>query len=262
MKMKFLLDLPIVMVLADWIWGQDANDQVSPELCIETIPFMNAGCSSQLAVKGLGIAIIGGACFNKAPIMVNILNTKSTAGLSRTAIYGETICAANAAFYGLLEGHPLTAYGENGALLFQSVAIIFMMWQFTDAPKVSTQERVLASGLGVAYVVGVTTMLTTDLHYLLMASIWPVMLYARGSQIIETWQIQHTGAQSILTTSLNLVGGMLRILTTIKEVGWDMAVLSGFLLSAIMNGVMFLQYFYYQSNTEKFVKELKEKKQS
>jgi hypothetical protein len=88
------------------------------------------------------------------------------------------------------------------------------------------------------------------------------MLYARGSQIMETWQIQHTGAQSILTTSLNLVGGMLRILTTIKEVGWDMAVLSGFLLSAFMNGVMFLQYWYYLRNTKKFVKELKEKKQS
>jgi hypothetical protein len=262
MNMKFLLDVPIVMFLADWIWGQDPSDQVSPELCIETLPFMSSGCSSQLAVKGLGIAIIGGACFNKAPIMVNILNTKSTAGLSRTAIYGESICYASAAFYGMLEGHPVTAYGENGALLIQSVAIILMMWQFTDAPKVSTQERVLASGFSAAYVVGVTTMLTKDLHYLLMASVWPVMLYARGSQIMETWQIQHTGAQSILTTTLNLVGGMLRILTTIKEVGWDMAVLSGFLLSAIMNAVMFLQYWYYRSNTEKFVKELKEKKQS
>jgi hypothetical protein len=260
--MKFLLDVPLVMSLAAWTWGQNSDDQVSAELCVETLPFMNGGCWSQLVVKGLGIAIIAGACFNKAPIMINILNSKSTAGLSRTALYGESICTANAAFYGMLEGHPLTAYGENGALLFQSMAIIFMMWHFTETPKVSMQERVLAGGFAGVYVVAVTTMLTKDLHYLLMAAIWPVLLYARGSQIMETWQIQHTGANSILTTTLNLVGGMLRILTTIKEVGWDMAVLSGFILSASMNAVVFLQYFYYRSNTEKFMKELKEKKQS
>jgi mannose-P-dolichol utilization defect protein 1 len=260
--MKFLLDVPFVMSLADWVWGKDPDAQVSPELCVEAFPVMNGACWSQLVVKALGIAIIAGACLNKAPIMLNILDSKSTAGLSRTAIYGETICYASAAFYGMLEGHPVTAYGENVALLIQSVVIILMMFQFTVDPKVSTQERVIATGLAVAYVAGVATMLPEDLHYLLMGSILPVMLFARGSQIFETLMVQHTGAQSIVTTAMNLVGGILRILTTIKEVGWDMAVLSGLLVGTIMNVVMFLQYFYYRSNTEKFVKELKEKKQS
>lgn len=260
--MKFLLDVPLVMAIAAWVWSQDPDEIVTPELCTEAFPMMNGGCWSRFLVKGLGIAIIAGACLNKAPIMLNILNSKSSEGLSRTATYGETLCCANSFFYGFLEGHPVTAYGENGALVIQSVAIVLMMWHFTDTPKVSTQERVIVAVFTVAYVVGITTMLPEDLHYLLLATVLPVLIYSRGSQIYETMQLQHTGAQSIVTTSLNLVGGSIRILTTIKEVGWDIAVLSGYFLGASLSFVMFLQYFQYRSNTEKFVKELQEKKQA
>jgi len=51
-------------------------------------------------------------------------------------------------------------------------------------------------------------------------------------------------------------------LTTIKEVGWDMAVLSGFLLGTALNAIMFFQHFLYRATTETFMRELKEKKES
>lgn len=87
--MKFLMEVPFVMTLARWVWGEDT--EVTPKLCIETFPVMIGPCWSRLVVKGLGIGIILGACLNKLPIIVNLMNSKSTAGLSRTSIYGEII---------------------------------------------------------------------------------------------------------------------------------------------------------------------------
>jgi mannose-P-dolichol utilization defect protein 1 len=193
--------------MADWIWSGDPNKQVSPKICRMAFPLTNGSCLSKLTVKGLGIAIIAGACFNKMPIMLNILNSKSAAGLSRTAVYGETICYANSFFYDGLAGHPLTAYGENGALAFQSIAIILLMWHFSEsASKVSMPEQVAATVFPAVYIVGVAIMLPADWQYLLLLSGWPVLMYSRGSQIMETRRIQHPGAQSIFTTFLNLVG--------------------------------------------------------
>ena len=247
------------MSIAEWVWSQDASEDVSPEHCVESLPIMNVGCWTRLIVKGLGIAIILGACLNKAPVMLNIWNSKSTAGLSRGSIYGDTIVCANGAFYGLLEGHPLTAFGESIAMTIQSIIIMFLMWRFTD--NIQWQEKAIAVGVAAIYVATVTS-LPKDMHYILMTTVWPVYIYSRGSQIWETCRVKHTGAQSVVTTGMNVLGSFVRILTTIKEVGMDFAVLTGYILGVMLNSTLLGLYFYYHKNTEKFLKELKSKKQS
>jgi len=263
--MKFLLDIPFIVALAEWVWTVEMTEEdegapvvlpkTSAELCLSTLPLMNGDCWSQLIVKGLGIAIILGACLNKAPIIRNILANQAAAGLSRASIYGETLMYANSAAYGQLLGHPFSAYGENACLLLQSLIIIVLAWKFAD-PKVSLREQGLIMAAGAAYLATVTMFLPESQYYLLMTSIMPILLYSRGSQILQTYQCQHTGAQSIITTTMNLVGGLIRILTTIKEVGWDPNVLGMFGLSLGLNIVCFLQFFYYKENTNKFVQDL------
>lgn len=167
------------------------------------------------------------------------------------------VCS-NAAFYGILQGHPLTAFGENIALVFQSMIIVFMVWLYSAREtSVSQQERLLAMLIYILYACYTFILLPNHLQYILVSSSLPIMLYSRGSQVLETFYTQHTGAQSIVTTSMNVLGTVVRVLTTIKEVGWDMAILSGLAVSLTLNLVMFVQYFYYQSNTEKFLRELK-----
>lgn len=172
---------------------------------------------------------------------------------------------ANGAFYGFLEGHPFTAYGENIALTFQCIIIILLVWKFANQPTISFQERFIASATFLIYVVCTYTILPRHLHYILVSANWPVLVYSRGSQILETFRLQHTGAQSIVTNGLNLIGGLIRILTTIQEVGWDVAVLTGFGLSTVLNLTLVLQQIHYRTNTEKFMASLKsdaQKKQS
>ena len=214
-----LQDIPFVLPLAEWVWGGDASESVSPELCLDLFPFFNRGCLSQLITKALGIAIILGACLNKAPIMMNMLKSESAAGFSRMGMYSETLVYANAASYAFLEGHPLTAYGENLALLLQDFILIYLIWKFTNNPSVTVQEKMAVAVAAVAYLIGVFQMLPDEMRYTLQASNGAIMIYSKGVQVRETYQIKHTGAQSIVTSSLNLVGGIVRIFTTLKETG-------------------------------------------
>jgi mannose-P-dolichol utilization defect protein 1 len=257
--MEFLLELSFVMAVAEWVWLDDDAADVSPEMCMSGLPLMNTGCWSRLAVKGLGIAIIVGACLNKAPMIYNIWSSQSTTGLSAGALYGDLLVVANSAFYGYLLGYPFTAYGETLALCVQAVVIIGLQWKFAE-PSVVTSEKIVASLLSVVYLIGIAYFLPADYYHLLMASTWPLQVYAKGSQIYETFRVRHTGAQAIATIGMNLTGSSLRILTTLKEVGWDMAFLTGSLLSVALNSVAVLQYVVYRKNTKEFLRGLEKKK--
>lgn len=134
--------------------------------------------------------------------------------------------------------------------------LVLLAWQYSASP-VRGQEKVLAFLGFASFVFGTMNLLPEDLRYLLMSATWPVMIYARGSQVFETFQVKHTGQLSIVTTAMNLVGALIRIGTTMKETG-DMVVLSGYLLSFALNFVMFTQYFLYLSNTKELAKRKKD----
>ena len=257
--MKFLLDLPLVMWVANSIWGEDP--EVTPDLCIELFPWMNGPCWSTFLVKSIGIAIILGACMNKVPVISNILSSRSTEGISRGSVYGEELMYMNSGSYGLLEGHPLTAYGENGALAIQNLVIMLMSWNF-GAPKVSAMERGLVIACGLLYLVGVTSFLTPEFHYLLMTANWPILIYSKGSQIYTTLQVKHMGSQSIITIGMNVLGASLRFITTLKEVGFDLPVLSGIVIGLSLSLISLGQFFYYRKNTEEFYREMEAKKKA
>lgn len=254
--MQFLLDIPLVMSLATWIWGEDPD--VTPETCVELSPLMSGPCWSRLITKALGVAIILGACVNRVPIINNILKTKSTEGLSRVAIYGEGIMYTNSVFYGLFKAHPLTAFGENIALLIQNVIIMLMTWTFAASP-VSFIEKSVVVISTFAYLASVNLFLTEDSYYILMASIWPILIFAKGSQILATYRVKHTGSQSIVTFGMNVLGSSIRVMTTLKEIGLDPALFS-VLLSVVLNSIPFVQYFYYRKNTEDFIRRMEAKK--
>ena len=118
--MKFS-DLPFVAtVLAPWVWSvqdEDASDaSCSPFLCLDYIDhlrlqafLMESDCFSQLVTKILGVVMIVGAFFNKAPTILNLLHAQSAEGLSLMALYSEVLFFTNSSIYSLLMGHPFTA---------------------------------------------------------------------------------------------------------------------------------------------------------
>ena len=59
---------------------------------------------------------------------------------------------------------------------------------------------------------------------------------------------------------MNFTGSAIRVFTTISEVGFDIPLLSGYAISLFMNITMITQFILYKKNTEKYMKELGEKK--
>lgn len=253
------MDIPFVKPLAEWIWGAEGGAAT----CLQEAPFLGVDCFSQLVTKAFGILIIVASMLNKIPIMRNMQKSQSAAGISRNALYGETLVYANCALYGLLSGHPFTAYGENISLMLQNTVLIFMAWDLstkTSSP-VKSQEKTLTILSASVYLGAVTQVLPEEYQHLLMSSTWPVMLFSRGSQIFETFSVKHTGNLSIVTTGMNLVGAVIRILTTMKETG-DIVVISGYLLSGSLNLMMFIQYWMYLAKTTEILKKAEDVKKA
>jgi mannose-P-dolichol utilization defect 1 len=261
-KMVLLTEIPAVVAFADWVWGADPSEEISPDICLRNLPFLNGGCLSGLLVKGIGIAIIVGACLNKAPVIRNIIKSKSAAGFTLSGIGSDLLVVSNCSFYGILNRQPITAYGENVALAIQCIIISLLVWKYKDDPKVTTEQKVMSALVYVIYVNGVIFFLPENMYYLLMTTVWPLALYGRGSQIYEAFRLKHSGSNALLTHLMNFVGSSIRILTTIKEVGWDMAMLGGFFLSVTTNGIIIIQFWWYRDNTSQFLREQEEKKKA
>jgi hypothetical protein len=90
-----------------------------------------------------------------------------------------------------------------------------------------------------------------------MNSVMPVMMYARGSQILEAYRLKHTGTQSVITTFVSLSGNLGRLWTTINEVGYDLPALQWYLISALLNFILFAQWVLYLKNTNKFMDDVR-----
>ena len=101
--------------------------------------------------------------------------------------------------------------------------------------------------------------LTQDTLYLLMIYMPIVLLTSRGSQILANYHQKQTGAQSRATTGMNLIGSVIRTVTTIKEVGWDLHILRSYGVSITLNVILFMQIVLYGENTKKIFGDLKKK---
>ena len=254
-----LIDNPLILSIANWAWEVDPNPDVSPTSCLDTFPILSTPCLSRLIAKGIGIGIIIASCINKAPVIRNILKSKSVAGLSVGSAYGEVIMYSNAAFYNILRGNPFTAYGETFSVLIQQMVVVSLIWAYSK-PNIK-KDIILALFGYTLYLVGVFQVLGTmytDYIYILMVYNPVVLVSTRGAQIRTNYKNKQTGAQSIATTGMNLAGSLVRIATTIKEVGWDFHILRSYGTSITLNAILFTQI--YKANTAKFLRELKEKK--
>lgn len=247
----------VIDYASEYIWGNSPDEIVSPQFCVSTLPYLNTNCATVLITKLIGVAIICGAALNKAPVLFNIYKTRSGAGISTNSIYAETILYSNSAFYGILRGNPFTSWGENGIVLIQTMLLVFMLWKYKVDPVISASQRIFAILVYIMYSTLVFGFLPPSKYQSLMVCNFGALLLSRGSQIISTFQIKHTGNQSIITIGMNLFGTVIRIFTTLKEVGWDFPLLRSYLLSVSLNFTIACQYFYFQKNTAKFLNSLK-----
>ena len=166
---------------------------------------------------------------------------------------------SNAAFYNLRRGNPFTAYGETFMVMVQTVMVVILMWVYNCDVKRSNVVLVCVGYM--MYLFTVFYILTQDTLYILMIYMPIVLLTSRGSQILANYQQKQTGAQSVATTGMNLTGSLIRTITTIKEVGWDMYILRSYGVSIMLNVILFIQIFVYRENTRRVLDDVKQQQQ-
>ena len=150
-----IVENPYVLFLASWAWGSDPSPLVTPSSCLESLPVLASPCLARLIAKLVGVCIILASCANKAPVIRNIVASRSVAGLSPTAIYGEIILYSNAAFYNVLGGNPFSAYGETFTVLLQTLVVAILFWIYDARDNRGRRDAVFASAAYCAYLFGV-----------------------------------------------------------------------------------------------------------
>jgi hypothetical protein len=80
----------LLVVSDDETHHHDTNIQKQLS-CWNEFPFMSQQCWMQGIAKGLGVVIIVGACLSKAPVLINMIRSRSSTGISRGATYGDVL---------------------------------------------------------------------------------------------------------------------------------------------------------------------------
>ena len=129
--------------------------------------------------------------------------------------------------------------------------MVALTWHYSKDSGNLTWQALLVT-LYVGYCLAIAYLLPPDYHYLLYATNDIIVVYSGSLQVAETRRVQHTGAQSVITTCMNLAGELIRIGTTLAETGGDVHMLVSYGLCVALSGTMLCQHLWYWDNTVEF----------
>lgn len=205
--------------------------------------FLNKSCIRDLVSKTLSSAILIGGALLQVPQIINILRSKSVAGLSLFSLYSQVFIPITFITYNLHKGNPISTWGENIFALIQNLIIVFCFWQLSK-PSISLKHKIIMIFGFIGLAAGCMS-LKEDLHFLLPLSCLPLLVTSRLPQIWANYQNKHTGPLSAFSFMLILGGSAARCYTTLIEVGLDLNIMSSYLLGGFFAAILWGQCLYY-----------------
>ncbi|XP_064409004.1 mannose-P-dolichol utilization defect 1b isoform X2 [Latimeria chalumnae] len=198
-------------------------------------------CLKILISKILGIGIIIGSVMVKLPQIIKILRAKSAEGLSFDSILLELLAITGTMAYSISNQFPFSAWGEALFLMFQTVAIGYLIQHYGGNTL---------KGLGFLLVYFTLLFLLLSpltpvaVITLLQASNLPAIIISRLIQATANYQNGHTGQLSAVTIFLLFAGSLARIFTSVQETGDPLMALT-YVVSSSCNGIIAAQLLYY-----------------
>ena len=218
-------------------------------------------CISYLISKGLSIGIVLFSFTSKLPQILYMLNTKDMKGLSYISIYLDILSTLFYTMYPYHMGYPFLAYGEGLIILFQNFLIFFICWKY-DTYQSADKNNMSFSLLLVSFLFLCYKGFFDEKIWKIIGSASTVLsMGSRITQIYTSYKSKSTGPLSTITYGLNMMGNAARIFTSLKETN-DIIMVGGFVVSFVLNLIIFLQIIYYNKKDEgkQFI-EIKEKKE-
>ena len=207
-------------------------------------------CTSYLISKMLSIIIVVFSFTNKLPQILYMYKSKQIKGLSSMSVYLDIFSVLCAALYPFHKGYPFLAYGELLIVLIENIIIFFLAWKY-DLNQSSDRENL-------SFTIIVCSFLFVCYKGALDENAWKMVGLAKTlfsmtskiSQILKSCKENSTGPLSTITYGLNMISNIARIYTSFKETK-DSILISGYVVSLILNFAVFLQIIYYNRPLKK-----------
>ncbi|KAL1899937.1 hypothetical protein Sste5346_002803 [Sporothrix stenoceras] len=207
----------------------------------------NVDCIKLAVSKGLGVGIVAASAVVKVPQILNLVSSRSAAGVSFLSYLLETTSYLVSLAYNVRNGFPFSTYGETAFILVQNVIITLLVLNYSGRGAVAALlAGVLAVAATALFGLAEGTALSinsTQLGYL-QAGAGALGVASKIPQILAIWQEGGTGQLSAFTVFNYLVGSLSRIFTTLQEVD-DKLILYSFIAGFVLNAVLAAQMVYY-----------------
>ena len=191
--------------------------------------------------KKLGYIVSLASIGIKIPQLLKLFLNKSVQGLNISLYCIETITQSIAILYSKYKQFPLSSYGENVSL---GISNLFILLAFIFYSK--DKGHILLSKLSLVSPLVLSLLLKSPKWLIYLQSLQiPLYLFSRLPQIIQTYYEKSSGQLSILTFGGCMIGSIIRIFTTIKEMDSDLIMLLAFFISIILNATVVIQIIYY-----------------
>ena len=201
-------------------------------------------CLIYLLSKGLSIGIVLFSFTSKLPQILNMYKSKEIKGLSYLSIYLDILSFLFSSLYSFHKGYSILTYGESVVILIQNFFIFFLAWNY-DINQSSDRRNMSFSLIICSFLLICYKGILEEKHWNIVERTSIILsVGSRITQIIKSFNEKSTGPLSTITFLLNMLGNAARIFTTIKE-NKDFIMAGGFIISFVLNLIIFLQIIYY-----------------
>lgn len=143
--------------------------------------------------KGVGFAIVLGACILKVPQISKILANKSVDGIPALSCYAEFLNLVGLLANSMRLNLSFSVYGEAVFINIQNVLIILLVWKFNKSISIVEKIVFFLFTSVYAFVIFEGSMMTPELWDIVVSSQLVLQIIQRVPQIITTFKNGSTG---------------------------------------------------------------------
>jgi mannose-P-dolichol utilization defect 1 len=230
---------------------------LTPEECILKLSdyTLDKPCASLLLSKVLGYGLVAASLLLKFPQILKIYSNSSVKGISLTSFYFELLGFSVMAAYAIHNKQPFSTYGEHAIITVQCIIQVLLFWSIG---KIDFSHKVKIAPLfifgwflplyGYGDLVPEAFWIYVPVYCLLMN------LVVKLSQIHINYSNGSTGNLSFITCTMNLLGTLSRIFTTLTELN-DPFLLFNYSVGVVLNGIIVIQFLIYWNTGNVFQKD-------
>ena len=197
-------------------------------------------------IQLLGYSVVVLSSFQKIPQLVKVLKAGKADSISIASIQFDILAYSIGASYGYMHHLSIFVYGESIVLLAQTITLFFLVAWYTEL--LSSTKIQLVIGLYIMWGSCVVMQWLPEniLSLQLLLNI-PIIASGKSSQILKLYRTKKSGQVSFYMYAIAAYGAVIRIITTIVEVG-NFTILFIYLLTTVLNLVIMMLIMRYKEN--------------